>query len=134
MAFGVEVRVPLLDHELIEHVAQFSPDTLVAGQSKRMLRQSMRSHVPDKILDQREKHGFAAPLSQFLMRKRDATFEMYSEMTRNVPFLEKAKCQKAAVGYLRKGNQSLETIFWRTLSLAIWYNKFFDARELRTER
>jgi asparagine synthase (glutamine-hydrolysing) len=62
MAASVEVRVPLLDHRVVEFVVGLPSDMkLRGGESKWILKQVARRHVPAKIVE-RPKSGFAAPV------------------------------------------------------------------------
>ena len=62
MRFGVEARVPFLDHRLVEAAAGL-PDRLRIdrGVTKVILRRAMRGGVPDEIRLDRRKIGFAVP-------------------------------------------------------------------------
>ena len=62
MANSLEVRVPLLDHELVECVAALPPQL---RWDKRILREAMRGLLPDEVLT-RAKKGFSAPLLDWL--------------------------------------------------------------------
>lgn len=62
MANSLEVRVPLLDHELVEHVAALPP---AWRWDKRILREAMREILPAEIL-LRPKKGFSVPLLDWL--------------------------------------------------------------------
>jgi asparagine synthase (glutamine-hydrolysing) len=58
MAHSLEVRVPFLDHELVELAAQMPDSVKVRGrETKRVLREAARGLVPDFVLD-RPKRGF----------------------------------------------------------------------------
>jgi asparagine synthase (glutamine-hydrolysing) len=66
MAHSLEVRVPLLDHVLVEWAATLPPRLrLNVRGSKYVLRQALRSHLPDAIL-RRRKMGFSVPLAGWL--------------------------------------------------------------------
>jgi asparagine synthase (glutamine-hydrolysing) len=68
MACGVEVRVPLLDHELVE--AAFSIDHRVlraGGERKSLLKAAVRGWVPPELLTTRKK-GFGMPLAAWMGR------------------------------------------------------------------
>src|SRR5206468_10263316 len=62
MAFGREVRLPFLDHRLVELSFAMGEEWKIgAGTTKRVLRDAMRGRVPAEILDRRDKLGFEAP-------------------------------------------------------------------------
>jgi asparagine synthase (glutamine-hydrolysing) len=66
MAHGLEVRPPMLDHELIELAAQIPSAWKVrGGKTKWILKESCRNLLPNALID-RPKHGFdirTVPLS-----------------------------------------------------------------------
>lgn len=125
MAFGIEIRVPMLDHVFFEFVTTYRPEDLLNGRSKQALRDSMRGVVPDEILDQKGKYGFAAPLEQFVMYDLAATTKFYFEQVRKVPFLNQKLAEQFAREVLEKQNPKYFNYFWRTLSVSVWYNTFF---------
>jgi asparagine synthase (glutamine-hydrolysing) len=62
MAASVELRPPLLDHELVELAASLPSDVLVRGRTtKWVLKEVARHHLPSSIVD-RPKAGFRVPL------------------------------------------------------------------------
>lgn len=67
MANGLEVRVPMLDIELVRFCANLPSDfKLHRGRvRKHILRESLRGDVPDEILD-RPKSGFNVPLEAWM--------------------------------------------------------------------
>ncbi len=66
MSVGLEVRVPLLNHRVVEAAWRLPPDLkLRHGTSKWALRQILYRHVP-KALIERPKHGFSVPLAAWL--------------------------------------------------------------------
>ena len=65
MAHALEVRVPLLDHKLVEWMATLPPDLKLNGrEGKYVFKKSLESYLPDDIL-YRPKMGFAVPLSSW---------------------------------------------------------------------
>lgn len=67
MAFSLEGRSPLLDHELMEFAASL-PDTLKAGgrgERKRILRSAIRDWVPPETL-RAPKRGFEVPVTRWM--------------------------------------------------------------------
>lgn len=70
MYFSIENRSPFLDAELFNFALSIPTRHLIKnGATKSVLRESMRGIVPDKILDNRRKVGFNAPLFSLLDRK-----------------------------------------------------------------
>lgn len=66
MACGLEVRVPLLDHRVVEFAAGIPEDLKVRdGRGKYLLRKLLARFVPPKLFD-RTKMGFALPLEPWL--------------------------------------------------------------------
>jgi asparagine synthase (glutamine-hydrolysing) len=62
MAHSLEVRVPLLDHQLVEWMAGISPDMKLKGRvGKYIFKKSLEVYLPDDIL-YRPKMGFSVPL------------------------------------------------------------------------
>jgi asparagine synthase (glutamine-hydrolysing) len=67
MYFSIENRSPFLDRDLFEHSLSIPTRHLVQdGKAKAVLRESMRGIVPDRILDNRRKVGFNAPIHSLL--------------------------------------------------------------------
>ncbi len=76
MAFGLEARVPFLDHELVELAAQCPPELKTAHGGKGVLKQAARRVIPNEVID-RPKGYFPVPAlthleGGFLDRVRDA--------------------------------------------------------------
>jgi len=66
MATSVELRVPLLDHKILEFAAALPPSFKVRGwTTKRILKLALKGSVPDTIL-KRKKAGFPLPYDQWL--------------------------------------------------------------------
>lgn len=125
MAFGVEIRVPMLDHKFVEFVTAYRPEDLLKSRSKQALRESMRGLVPDAVLDQKLKFGFAAPLERFIAYTPTATHRCFREHVGNVPFLNQKLAGQLAKEVLINRRQNHFVYFWRVLSVAVWYNVFF---------
>ncbi|GAC1367093.1 MAG: N-acetylglutaminylglutamine amidotransferase [Actinomycetota bacterium] len=76
MAWGLEARVPFLDHELVELAARIPPELKLAGGGKGVLKEASRGLVPDAVID-RPKGYFPVPAIRqlegpYLARVREA--------------------------------------------------------------
>lgn len=66
MAWAIELRVPFLDHELLESAWALPPQLKLRGRvGKHLLRLSMAGKLPEGILT-RKKKGFPVPLTRWL--------------------------------------------------------------------
>lgn len=66
MLHALEVRVPLLDHRIIEFAINLNPDLKVQGKTtKYLLKQILYDFVPEKLF-QRPKQGFSIPMIEWL--------------------------------------------------------------------
>jgi asparagine synthase (glutamine-hydrolysing) len=67
MAFGIESRVPFVDHVLVEYVATLAADMrLSGGWTKRILREALRDVLPEGVRRRKTKLGFSTPESRWL--------------------------------------------------------------------
>jgi asparagine synthase (glutamine-hydrolysing) len=75
MAHGLEVRVPLLDHHLVEHVASLPGRIKVGGSApKRLLVRAMGDALPPEI-HERRKQGFLIPYEVWIRGALKSQFD-----------------------------------------------------------
>jgi asparagine synthase (glutamine-hydrolysing) len=75
MAHGLEVRPPLLDHELVEWAAGLPATAKLRGRSgKQVLKRALEPLIPRELLAG-QKRGFSVPLAQWLRHGLDARLE-----------------------------------------------------------
>lgn len=65
MAWGLEARVPFLDHELVELAAAMPPDLKLRQGGKYVLKQIARGRIPDAVID-RPKGYFPVPALKYV--------------------------------------------------------------------
>jgi asparagine synthase (glutamine-hydrolysing) len=76
MAHGLELRAPFLDVKVAEFCLSLPYNILIRKNvDKYILRSAMRSELPDRVFN-RQKQGFGAPLSDWMVRCKDL-IEMY---------------------------------------------------------
>jgi asparagine synthase (glutamine-hydrolysing) len=76
MGWGIEARVPFLDHDVVELAARIPAELKVMGGGKHILKEAARAIVPSEIID-RPKGYFPVPALKFL---RGPFLELVSEV------------------------------------------------------
>ena len=127
MAFSIEARVPLLDHQLVEYGVAL-PDHLKVqnGWNKFAIRQAMQGLIPDTVRLRQKKLSFPAPDRFWLSRDlRAHVNELIQGDLRSRKYIN--------VGTLRRWYNSKESYtantesylgLFRLLSLEMWMRAF----------
>jgi asparagine synthase (glutamine-hydrolysing) len=125
MAHGLEVRPPLLDHELMELAARIpSPWKVQKGQTKWILKQTYRTSLSDGLVN-RPKHGFEIPVDLWLRGPLRDMFEaaVLNPQARVRQLIHQGRAQKLfrshLAGMSRHGN-----VLWTMLVLARWAERY----------
>lgn len=127
MAFSLEARVPLLDHNVVQ-LGVSLPDHLKVnhGWSKFAVRQAMAGLVPNAVTWRRTKLGFAAPDRDWLARDlRGRITELLSNDVRCQRYVDVAALRRwyRASNRGRVNTESFRGLF-RILSLEMWMRAF----------
>jgi len=94
MAASVELRVPFLDHRLVEFASSL-PDELRlhGGQSKRIFRQALTPLLPEPVLT-RSKKGFPVPTRRWFSEELSPLIRNRLETSPHLPWIDPAKLHK----------------------------------------
>lgn len=128
MASSVEVRVPFLDWELAEWVAQSVPPNakLRDGTTKHILREAMRPILPSEVLGQK-KAGFGAPTAHWLRHDlREMVDDLLSETNIRRRNLFVPREVRRLVEEQRDGRRDWSMQVWQFLTLELWMRAFLD--------
>jgi asparagine synthase (glutamine-hydrolysing) len=130
MAFSVEVRVPFLDHRLVEFVFSLPSNQKIRnGWTKYILRNATKDILPEKIRLRRSKIGFATPEVDWLKKLEHQMMKVFSSKKfgnrkyfnqNEVINVYKKFCQ----GKLNTLSDS--EMFWRILNLELWLEMYID--------
>jgi asparagine synthase (glutamine-hydrolysing) len=128
MAFGREVRLPYLDHRLVELAFSLPWELkLGGGRTKRVLRAAMRDYLPASVRDRRDKIGYAAPQAAWL---RGPLCEWADDVLASERFAQREWTDARAVRGMwrafRDGKDQLDGDLWRFLSVEAWARTFLD--------
>jgi asparagine synthase (glutamine-hydrolysing) len=127
MGNSLELRVPLLDHTVLEFAARLPSNYKVRGlETKRVLKRAFQGVVPQEILD-RKKTGFPVPYERWLRN------ELRS-------FVQETVCSDRAIarGYFKANalkklievdaaDGGLSKEVFCLLTLELWHQRFVDA-------
>ncbi len=130
MAHGLESRVPLLDHPLVEFLATVPADVkFMGGQMKQLMKTAYRDTLPKQLLQRRDKMGFPVPLKEWFDGElKDFVLDIFGEQrAKHRPFFN------SDVVLSSFGEQSrFSRKTWGLLSLELWQQRFHDrAAEFR---
>jgi asparagine synthase (glutamine-hydrolysing) len=127
MATSLEVRVPLLDHKLIDFVTRVPASLKLAGtETKHLLKRVARDLIPAEILD-RPKQGFGIPLEQWINEQlRDQIRETLREpRTRQRGYVNSAYVDLLLDEH-HKGRRDHSFPLWSLLILELWHRQYID--------
>ena len=118
MANSLEVRCPLLDHELMETIARIpSGLKLHKGNGKYIFKKALQPVLPNEIL-RRRKWGFSVPLATWFRRDlKDFAYEtVFSAKDEylNYTFLEQCWTQH------QRGQRDWSSLLWQVLMFKTW--------------
>ncbi len=124
MANSVELRVPLLDHELLEFAASLPESFKVHGfTTKYIAKRALRDRVPKEILTRR-KTGFPVPYESWL---RGQLKGWLSEVLLDQATIARGYFQKSAIEKLLCANAETGSYSKELFSLAVlelWHREF----------
>ena len=124
MAASLEARPVLLDKQLLDFAWSLPQHMLIRGtETKWLLRQVLRRHVPDKLFD-RPKMGFGVPLAAWLRGPlKDWAGDLLHGSNVGGAYLKPAAAQALFKQHLSGGADHSHAL-WNILSFAAWYDRW----------
>ncbi len=127
MAWGLEARVPFLDHELVELAMQIPPALKLADGGKGILKKVARGLVPDGVID-RPKGYFPVPAlkfvrGEFLDFMRDV---LTSQACRERGIFERAYIEKLLTAPDQHFTRLQGSKLWHLALLEFWLQRNVD--------
>lgn len=124
MAHGLESRVPLLDHPLVELAATIPANVKFKnGTLKNIFRKAITPYLPREILERKDKMGFPVPLTQWMQGEaKDFVYDILSSRSaRERDVIDNRKVLEGLRQESKFGRQ-----YWGLLCLEIWQQEFHD--------
>lgn len=124
MAHSLEVRVPLLDHRLVEFAINLSSGLKLRGNTgKYLLKEVLYEYLPKKLFD-RPKWGFAIPLRKWLAKELYYMIEKYlDDKVIEECGLVHAEPVRQLKNEFMQGRDYLYNRLWTLIILHKWYKE-----------
>lgn len=131
MAFSREVRLPFLDHRLVEFCFGLPADLLLRGATtKVILRDSMRGIVPDEILDRKDKLAYAPPQTQWNHGALKPWITTMLQRAKKRDEYFKPETVTAIAGRFEAGGD--DRLAWRIASAEAWVETMIESPAVGT--
>lgn len=127
MAHSLEVRVPFLDHHLVEFAVGLPLDLKIRnGEQKYLLKKALEPHLPHDLI-YRKKWGFGAPVDNLLRKDLQRIRTQYlseKELDKHSLFDPKA-VEKMLTSFEGGAHHHYKKI-WALVVFQMWFNKHFN--------
>jgi len=128
MAHGLEQRVPVLDHHLVE-LAYKIPSKYKMGnseQGKEIFIEAMKKYLPDHVLESDKKKVWLTPMSEWLRTGlKDFALSILSEdyCYETKKYFNFKEINNMFINHVEKKKYNLDLI-WALIVFQIWYKKY----------
>ncbi len=126
MAFGLEARVPFLDHKLVEYVLSLpSSEKLKGRTSKYILRRAIAAILPPDIL-KRPKHGFEVPVDEWIRGElKDYARDYLNKQRIDKEGIFSGSMVESILQDHLTHKKNYGHQLWSLLMFEVWYEKYF---------
>lgn len=124
MAHGLESRVPLLDHSVVEFAATIPADIkFKGGQMKHFIKSTFGQDLPQELMQRRDKMGFPVPLKEWFSGElKDMVADIFfTQKNRHREFFNS---DAILANFDQTERFSRKT--WGLMSLELWHQMFHD--------
>jgi asparagine synthase (glutamine-hydrolysing) len=126
MAYSIESRVPFLTPKLSQFLLSLPEEYLISdeGTTKFVFRKAMEGIVPDKVLQRKDKLGFATPEKKWVMGVKDWVDDnLAGDVAASIPFIDRAFIQNNWQ-QMKQGDAEFSLYIWRVAVFIEWMNIF----------
>ena len=124
MAHGIESRVPFLDREMVEFAATIPANIKFKdGNMKHILRSAMSRHVPERVMNRKDKMGFPTP---FAVWAKGECREFICDTLSSTKARQRAYIDNEKVMTKIAGEGSFARNLWGFFCLELWQQQFHD--------
>ncbi len=132
MAFGIESRVPYVDHLFVEWTAKLPADMLLYnGWTKWVLREAFAGILPDMIRKRKSKLGFETPDLEWVAGPLTGWFkEMLTNPRHLAEVVDPSRVKKILTQSVRSRTRAIQSILLRLALYETWARLFLETRTL----
>jgi asparagine synthase (glutamine-hydrolysing) len=126
MSVGLEGREPLLDHRLIEYVAQLPSNYKIkGGVKKHLLKSIVHKYIPIKAMD-RPKKGFGVPFDKWFSVRKNEIFEHHLSdgIIKKHGLFDANEIAKLKSDYAHNSNALTQTRLWAIFVMNQWLEEW----------
>jgi asparagine synthase (glutamine-hydrolysing) len=125
MHHALEVRVPFLDHPLMEFCATIPPEMKLKWfRKKYLLKKAVRAFLPKEVINHR-KQGFVGPMAQWLKHDlRSYTIETLSKQNLGKHGFFNIKVVESILDEHYSRRELHDTLIWSLLVFQKWYDTY----------
>jgi asparagine synthase (glutamine-hydrolysing) len=130
MANSLELRVPLLDHRVLEFASGLPPELKVRGWlTKRVLKEAFKDRIPRAVIERR-KTGLPVPLRRWMQNDLG---DFVRETVLSKTSVSRGYFRKSAIEGLldknvRDGGGLMKEVF-ALVTLELWHTEFMDSQK-----
>jgi asparagine synthase (glutamine-hydrolysing) len=129
MAANLEVRVPFLNHELVELAARMPPRLKLRGLKRKYILKRVAEQLLPKEVVWRKKAGFGAPIRSWLRGAlRPMVEELLSEETIRKRGLFNSQEVRRIINANLSGREDYNLQVFQLLTLELWQRTFIDSK------
>lgn len=127
MAHGLEVRLPLMDNDILNFSLKISPNLMIKnGVKKYLLKKVLEKYLPKELVH-RPKWGFPAPMEQWLMGRLSYLIPKYlnSNALKTHDLFDEEFINKL-VWEFKNGKKFHYKRIWVLISFQMWYDRYIS--------
>ena len=127
MQHSLEVRVPFLDHRLVEFCATIPPGMKLKGLKKKaLLKQWAKTHLPKEVIRHR-KQGFVGPMTQWLKTDlKPMTEAILAPANLKQHGLFKEATVRRILDQHASGRENHDTLIWALVMFQRWFELYMQ--------
>jgi asparagine synthase (glutamine-hydrolysing) len=129
MAFSREVRLPFLDHRVVEFLLSLPPEEKIGqGMTKLILRRAMQGKMPEKVRLRTSKLGFTPPEKLWFQQQalRDWMLELlHSKSLAQRGWVDVETVRRVSDEHW-SGRRDWTNLLWQWISVELWARTFLD--------